>query len=54
MKRYISFYNSYKDRLFSYLVRMTGDGKTAADILQETFTRFLEHYTHTVPNPALL
>lgn len=44
MDRYQAFYQKYKEKLFSYLMRMTGDYFLSSDILQESFTKFLEHY----------
>jgi len=43
-----------KDRLFSYLIRMTGDYDLAGDILQESFTRYMEHYTDNENSVSLL
>jgi RNA polymerase sigma-70 factor (ECF subfamily) len=44
MDKYRVFYQKYKEKLFSYLMRMTGDYFLSSDILQESFTKFLEHY----------
>ena len=44
MDNYRAFYQKYKEKLFSYLMRMTGDYFLSSDILQESFTKFLEHY----------
>jgi len=49
-----SFYNDHKDRLFSYLLRKSGNYHLAADIMQESFTRYLERYSDREHNPALL
>jgi RNA polymerase sigma-70 factor (ECF subfamily) len=49
-----SFYQKYRDRLFAYLIRSTGDYYLAGDILQEAFTRYLEKYGKRRPSPALL
>lgn len=49
-----SFYNDHKDRLFSYLLRKSGNYHLAADIMQESFTRYLERYNDREHNPALL
>jgi RNA polymerase sigma-70 factor (ECF subfamily) len=43
-----------KDRLFAYLIRMTGDFDLADDILQESFTRYMEHYTGNENSVSLL
>ena len=44
MEKFTSFYKKHKDRLFSYLLKITGDYYLAADIMQESFTRYLERY----------
>ncbi len=44
MEQFKSFYSAHKDRLFSYLLKRTGDYSLAADIMQESFTRYLEKY----------
>lgn len=38
------FYNRHKDKLFAYLMRVTGDYYLSGDIMQESFTRLLERY----------
>lgn len=41
----MEFYEDYKGKIFSYLMRMTsGDYDLSQDIVQESFTRYLEHY----------
>jgi RNA polymerase sigma-70 factor (ECF subfamily) len=54
MEAFGAFYKNYKKPLFAYLMRMTGDYHLASDIMQESFTRFLERYKQKVPNAALL
>ncbi len=54
MEIYSSFYRNHKDKLFGYLMRLSGDYQLACDIMQESFTRFLEHYAGNVLNPSLL
>jgi RNA polymerase sigma-70 factor (ECF subfamily) len=49
-----TFYHQIKDRFFAYLMRMTGDYELARDLMQEAFTRFLEHYGPQCNRPALL
>jgi RNA polymerase sigma-70 factor (ECF subfamily) len=49
-----AFYRKHRDRLFAYLMRSTGDYYLASDILQESFTRYLEKYSKLGQNPALL
>ena len=48
------FYREHRDRLFAYLMRSTGDYYLSGDILQESFTRYLEKYGKQAPKPALL
>ena len=48
------FYQTHKDQLFGYLMRMTGDYYLAADLMQETFTRYLEHYGNKKESVPLL
>lgn len=43
---YGDFYNRNKDRLFAYLLRMTGDYHRACDLVQESFTRYLGRYSN--------
>lgn len=48
MKDFKGFYNEHRENLFSYLMRLSGDYYLSNDILQESFTRCLEHYgSHT-------
>jgi RNA polymerase sigma-70 factor (ECF subfamily) len=54
MEAFGSFYKNFKKPLFDYLMRMTGDYHLASDIMQESFTRFLERYEQKAPNAALL
>ena len=42
--KFRSFYSSYRDKLFGYLVRITGDYHLSCDITQESFTRYLKRY----------
>jgi RNA polymerase sigma-70 factor (ECF subfamily) len=39
-----AFYRAGKDRLFGFLVRMTANHDLSADIMQESFVRYIEHY----------
>jgi RNA polymerase sigma-70 factor, ECF subfamily len=39
-----AFYRTGKDRLFGYLFRMTADHELSADMMQESFVRYVEHY----------
>ena len=54
MANFREFYSKQRDRLFGYLMRSTGDYYLAGDILQESFTRYLEKYGEDGQNPALL
>jgi RNA polymerase sigma-70 factor (ECF subfamily) len=47
-------FETNKGKLFAYLLRMTRNGDTASDILQESATRCLEHYGGRAITPALL
>jgi RNA polymerase sigma-70 factor (ECF subfamily) len=44
MVEYGLFYRDCKNRIFNYLMRLTGDYGMAGEIMQETFARHLEHY----------
>lgn len=44
----------HKGKLFSYLMRMSGDYELSRDILQETFRRYLENYSVSDGSPSLL
>jgi RNA polymerase sigma-70 factor (ECF subfamily) len=54
MDTYRAFYIEHKDQLFAYLIRMTRDYDLASDILQEAFTRYLEHYRGKDQSASLL
>ena len=54
MNSFRDFYNDNKDRLFGYLLRRTGDYHLAADISQESFTRYLERYSKRELSLSLL
>ncbi len=55
MHRFRQFYIDNKERLFGYLLRKSGNTNLAADIVQETFTRYLERYRrNNQQSPALL
>lgn len=40
--------------MFGYLMRLTGNYQLASDIMQESFTRYLEHYGPQTQNVSLL
>lgn len=50
----MEFYKEHKDKLFAYLMRMTGDYFLSSDIMQESFTRYVEHYGEKTRNDSLL
>jgi len=54
VQNFREFYSKHRDRLFAYLMRSTGDYYLAGDILQESFTRYLEKYGEEGQNPTLL
>jgi len=41
---FAEFYSENRKRLFAYLVRMSGEGELARDLLQESFAKYLERY----------
>ena len=52
--KYRAFYMEHKDKLFAYLMRVTADYYLSSDIMQESFTRYLEHYSQELPSLSLL
>lgn len=54
MDAYDHFYRENKDRLFAYLLRMTGSYPLAFDLVQESFVRCLSRYGRNGNNRALL
>jgi len=48
------FYKENKDRLYAYLLRMTGEQQLALDLVQEGFARYLGRYGRRECNKALL
>lgn len=54
MDNFHGLYKEQKDKLFSYLMRMTGDYHLSMDIMQETFLRCLEKYKNKTVNTSLL
>lgn len=53
MKDDTSMFERMKGRLFSYLMRTSGDYELSRDILQETFARYLERYAGREVSPSL-
>ena len=52
---YSQFYSDNKDRLYAYLLRMTGDAPLAVDLVQDSFVRYLKRYgSQDAGNRALL
>ncbi|MGC9325254.1 MAG: RNA polymerase sigma factor [Desulfomonilia bacterium] len=49
-----SMFEENRGKLFSYLVRMCGEYELAQEIMQETFTRYLERYRDSENSPSLL
>lgn len=54
MDNFQDFYKREKNRLFSYLMRMTDDYYLSMDIMQETFLRCLDKYRDKALNISLL
>ena len=54
MDRFREFYSNHKDKLFNYLMRISGDYDLASDLMQESFTRYLEHYRRKPQRVSLL
>lgn len=55
IKTYTTFYNEYRAKLISYLLRMSRDYELSKDIMQESFTRHFQHYKHDKAlTPSLL
>ncbi len=47
-------YDQHKERLFNYLMRMTGDYDLARDIVQESYARCLHRYGEKIDSASLL
>jgi RNA polymerase sigma-70 factor (ECF subfamily) len=41
---YSQFYSDNKDRLYAFLLRMTGETQLAVDLVQDSFVRYLRRY----------
>ena len=39
-----AFYRAHKNKLFSYLIRLTGEYHLSCDIMQESFIRYCQRY----------
>jgi RNA polymerase sigma-70 factor (ECF subfamily) len=54
MEAYNRFYKENRNRVFAYLLRLTGDYHLANDLMQESFARYLSRYGRNGDNCALL
>ena len=54
MATFKHFYQHQKGKFFAYLLRMTGDYDVAGDLMQESFTRYIERYGQQRQSVALL
>jgi RNA polymerase sigma-70 factor, ECF subfamily len=54
MEEFRAFYKKQQDKLFSYLMRITGDYHLSMDLMQESFTRYFEKYANNTRNVSLL
>lgn len=54
MESYDRFYRENKDRVFAYLLRLTGNYQLSLDFMQESFTRYFARYRLKGSNLALL
>jgi len=54
VKSYRTFYLENKDKLFGYLIRLTGNYQFAVDAMQESFTRLLSRYGSKEQSTSLL
>ena len=54
MEKFSSFYRTQREKLFNYLMRLTGNYQLSTDIMQESFTRYLENYGSQTQNVSLL
>lgn len=54
MQEYGSFYERYRDRIFAFLLRRSGDRELSEDLTQESFLRHLKRYGGSAVSPYLL
>ena len=54
MKEYGSFYEQYRDKIFAFLLRRSGDRELSEDLTQESFVRHLKRYGGSAASPYLL
>jgi len=54
MEEFGTFYRKQQNKLLSYLLRITGDYSLSMDLMQESFTRYLDKYSNSTRNVSLL
>jgi RNA polymerase sigma-70 factor, ECF subfamily len=54
MEEFGTFYRKQQNKLLSYLMRITGDYSLSMDLMQESFTRYLDKYSNNTRNVSLL
>ncbi|MBN1829843.1 MAG: sigma-70 family RNA polymerase sigma factor [Deltaproteobacteria bacterium] len=54
MDAFGTFYQSHRERLYGYLVRLSGDPELARDLVQDSFIRYMSAYDKEVPAAPLL
>lgn len=54
MKEFGFFYEQYRDRIFAFLLRRSGDRELSEDLTQESFVRHLKRYGGRTVSPYLL
>jgi len=54
MEDFRTFYEKQRGKLFSYLLRISGDYYLSMDVLQESFVRYFEKYADNTRNVSLL
>ena len=54
MENFKTFYEKQRGKLFSYLLRLSGDHYLSMDIMQESFARYFEKYADNTRNVSLL
>ena len=54
VNEFSAFYRAQREKLFYYLMRMTGDYYLSGDIMQESFARLLKHYGSEAQTVSLL
>jgi len=54
MDKFRQFYTENREKLYGYLLRKSGSVHLAADLAQESFTRYLERYRNHDLSTALL